>query len=72
MQAMTSAAVEQFSVMAQVSIAIGLLAVAATQNNDSWTRSIAAHQRPRQTALFAKIKEADKRSAVNFRCKKGA
>jgi hypothetical protein len=72
MHAMTSAAVEQFSVMAQVSIAIGLLAVAATQTNDSWTRSIAAHQRPKHTALFAKIKEADTRSAVNFRCKKGS
>jgi hypothetical protein len=64
---------EKFTLMVQTTMAIAFATATTTaaKANEGWV-STSIHQRQKQGAFHAKIKEADTRSAVNFRCKKAA
>lgn len=69
--ATTLTPLEKFTALVQTSMAAILLTSVPATAADDWV-STSIHQRQKQGAFHAKIKEADTRSAVNFRCKKGS
>lgn len=63
---------DKFNLLVQTTMAIAFATATTTaaKADEGWV-STSIHQRQKQGAFHAKIKEADTRSAVNFRSKKG-
>jgi hypothetical protein len=69
--ATTLTPLEKFTALVQTSMAAILLTSVPATGAEDWV-STSIHQRQKQGAYHAKIKEANTRSSVNFRCKKAA